>query len=75
MGQLDTAQQIAGDILLRARETGRTSHEAIALVLVADIEQARNDRHAALSTLEQAIALADAGGLTRLVLRHFNYET
>ncbi len=37
------------------------------LVLAADIADARNDRHAALATLDQAIALGNAAGLTRLL--------
>ena len=37
------------------------------LVLAADIADARNDRHVALATLEQAIALGNAAGLTRLL--------
>src|SRR5437870_4666183 len=67
LGQFDTAQQIIEDVLTRARETHRISHEAAALVLAADVADARHDRQAALATLEQAIALGDGAGLTRLL--------
>src|SRR5712691_5262458 len=65
--QLDTAQRIIEDVLTRARETRRTSHEATALSLAADVAEARKDRQGALATLEQAIALGEAAGLTRLL--------
>jgi tetratricopeptide (TPR) repeat protein len=65
--RFDTAQRIIEDVLTHARETRRTFHEAAARVLAADIADARNDRQAALATLEQAIALGEADGLTRLL--------
>ena len=65
--QFDTAQRIIEDLLTRARETRRTVHEANALVLAADVAGARHDHKAALSKLEQATALGEAAGLTRLL--------
>lgn len=65
--QFDAAQKVIEDLLTRARETRRTSHEATALGLAADVADARNDRHAALALLDQAIARGDAAGLTRLL--------
>lgn len=65
--QLDKAQPIIQEVLTHARETHRTVHEANALGLVADVAEARNDRQAALASLEQAIALGNAAGLTRLL--------
>src|SRR5207253_726267 len=67
LGRFDTAQRIIEDVLTHARETHRTFHEAAARVFAADIAEARNDRQAALATLEQAIALGEADGLTRLL--------
>ena len=63
--QLDAAQRITDELLTRAREARRSSHEVIALGLAADIAGARNDRRAALAILDQAITLAEASGLTR----------
>jgi len=65
--QFDTAQRIIEDVLMRARETRRTVHEANALYLAADVAGARQDRKTALSKLEQAAALGKAAGLTRLL--------
>src|ERR1700674_5247748 len=65
--QFDTAQRLIQDVLTRARETRRSSHEGSALVLAADVADARNDRQAALATLEQATALGHAAGFTRLL--------
>ena len=67
LGQFDRAQRIIEDVLTRAQETHRSSHEATALGLAADISDARNDRQPAVGTLEQAIRIADAAGLTRLL--------
>ena len=67
LGQLDTAQRAVDELLMRAREARRTGHEAIGLVLAADIADARNDRQSALATLDQAIALGESAGLTRLL--------
>jgi CHAT domain-containing protein len=65
--QLDTAQRVVDDVLARARETRRTAHEATALGLATGIADARNDRQAALTTLQHAIALEQAAHLTRLL--------
>src|SRR5579872_7399457 len=65
--QLDTAQRVVDDVLARARETRRTAHEATALGLATGIADARNDRQAALTTLQHAIALEQTAHLTRLL--------
>jgi CHAT domain-containing protein len=65
--QLDAAQGITDEVLTRAREARRTAHEATALILAADIAEARGDREAALAMLEQAISLGETAGLTRLL--------
>ena len=65
--QLDTAQRVLAEFLMRARETRRTVHEANALVLAADLAEARNDRQAALAILQQAIDLGESGGLPRVL--------
>src|SRR2546429_5435114 len=65
--QLDTAQRALDELLVRAREARRTGHEAMGLRLAADIEDARNERQSALARLEQATALAETAGLTRLL--------
>ena len=65
--QLDAAQRLDVAMLTRARETGRSSHEASALGLATGIADARNDRQAALTTLQQAIAIAEAAHLTRVL--------
>ncbi len=53
LGQLDSAQRVVAEFLMRARETRRTVHEATALVFAADVAVARNDRQAALATLSR----------------------
>jgi CHAT domain-containing protein len=65
--QLDTAQQVVAEFLTRARETRRSVHEATALVFAADVALARNDRQAALATLQQAIDLGETAGLPRVL--------
>jgi len=58
---------VVAEFFRRARETRRTVHEATALVFAADIADARNDRQAALATLQQAIDLGETAGLPRVL--------
>ncbi len=58
---------MVAEFFRRARETRRTVHEATALVFAADIADARNDRQAALATLQQAIDLGETAGLPRVL--------
>jgi CHAT domain-containing protein len=67
LGQLDAAQQKDREVLARARDTHRTVQEAFALRLAASVAEARNDRETALARLDQAIALGEASGQTRLL--------
>src|SRR5580658_7560865 len=67
LGRLDTAQQVAQEILTHAKETHRNGPEATALGLAADVAEARNDRLAALAKMEQAITISEASGFTRLL--------
>jgi tetratricopeptide (TPR) repeat protein len=67
LGRLDAAQQIAQQVLIHAKETRRNGPEATALGLAADVAEARNDRTAALAKLEQAIAISESSGFTRLL--------
>ncbi len=63
--QFDSAEHVIDQILTRARETGRVSHEAAALSLGADLADTRNEREVALTKLDQAIELCRPAGLTR----------
>jgi CHAT domain-containing protein len=63
--QLEAAQQSIDELLKRARDANRASHEATALKLAADLEDAKNDRKSALARLDQALALGESAGLTR----------
>ncbi|MEO8126673.1 MAG: CHAT domain-containing protein [Bryobacteraceae bacterium] len=65
--QLESAQRADDELLLRARETQRGSHEVIALGLAAEIAATRGDRQGALRLLEQAIRRGQGAGLTRLL--------
>src|ERR1700733_4418526 len=65
--RLDTAQQVDQEILTHARAIRRAGPEATALGQAADIAAARKDPEAALAKLDQAIALSEANGFTRLV--------
>lgn len=67
MGQLDAAQQMDQEVLGRARDAHRTVQEAYALRLAASVAEARNDRETALAKLDQAIALGEISGQTRLL--------
>jgi CHAT domain-containing protein len=67
LGQLETAQSVANELLTRSREARRSAHEASALALTAEIALARGDQHTALATLDQTITLAEASGLTRIL--------
>src|SRR5712691_9982272 len=73
--QLDTAQRAIDELLMRAREARRTGHEAMGLRLAADIEDARNERQSALARIEQATALAETAGLTRLLVELYSRAT
>jgi CHAT domain-containing protein len=67
LGRLDAAQQVDQEVLTHAREIRRVGPEAAALGLAATVAEARNDRQAAMAKLEQAIALGEASGFTRLL--------
>ncbi len=67
LGRLDAAQRLTDEMLTRARDSRRRAHEATGLALAADIASARNDGQKALAVLDQAIALSEASGLTRLL--------
>ena len=60
--QLDAAQALADDMLKHAREQHRMEHEALTLIESAPLALARNDWKGAVSGLEQALAIAKAGG-------------
>ena len=49
LGRLAAAQRICEELLTRAREAHRSSHEASALGLSADIASARNDNRTTLA--------------------------
>jgi CHAT domain-containing protein len=65
--QLDTAERIDREALMRAREAHKPIHEAALYGLAATIAEARNDRKAALAALQQAISLGQSVGLTRML--------
>jgi len=65
--QHKAAEHAAEDLLTHAKEGGRTSHEAIAMDLLAQIAAARNDRQTALRRINESIAVAKNAGLTRVV--------
>jgi CHAT domain-containing protein len=67
LGRLDAAQQVAQEVLIHAQETRRNGPEATALGLAANVAEARNDRTAAWAKLEQAIAISESSGFTRLL--------
>ena len=69
VGQIDSAQKLADEVLLQAQQTRRIAHEATVLGILASIARARNDNHTALSTLERAITMAESAGLLRLLAR------
>lgn len=65
--QFETAQSAADELLTRAREGRRGSHEATALALLANIAAVQGDRKTAMGLLEKGISLAKAEGLIRLL--------
>lgn len=65
--QLGQAQLADDELLRRAREAGRGSHQATALALRAQIAVARKNAASALESLQEAIAIGKAEGLTRLL--------
>ena len=65
--QLDRAQRVNDALLESAHEFQRGSHEATALGLKAQIAAARRDEVAALASLQKAIAIGKAEGLTRFL--------
>jgi CHAT domain-containing protein len=73
--QLNTAQQAVDELLVRAREAGRTGHEAAGLKLAAYIQDARNERQSALAMLDQAMALGESAGLTRQLAEVYAHAT
>lgn len=60
--QFDAAQRLVDEILTHARDQHRNSQQAFVLTYAAIIARSRNDDQAALSDLEQAAALSEAGG-------------
>jgi len=65
LGQPDNAQRLADDLLIHAQQTHRAEHEADALEAMARIARTRHDDKTALSALEHAVSLAEAGGFVR----------
>jgi hypothetical protein len=65
--QFEAAQRSIEELLKRAREANRSGHEATALKLAADLADARDDRQSALARLDQALALGESEGLTRVL--------
>jgi len=65
LGQLDNAQRLADDLLIHAQQSHRAEHEADALEAIARIARTRRDDKTALSALDHAISLAEAGGFVR----------
>ncbi len=63
--RLDAAQRIDDDIMARAQQGNRLSHEAVALDLDAQIADSRGNREDSLALFERLIALAQAQGFTR----------
>jgi len=60
--KFEAAQTLADDMLKHAREQHRMEHEALTLIASAPLALARNDWKGAVSGLEQALAIAKAGG-------------
>ena len=60
--QFDAAQALANDMLKHAREKHRMEHQALVLIESAPLALARNDWKAAVSGLEQSLAISQAGG-------------
>lgn len=67
MKQLGRAQTDTEEALQKAREEGRRAHEGVFLGMLARVQFAQGDRGAAMKTLMQAMQIAEAAGLLRLV--------
>ena len=65
LGQLDAAHRLADELLQQAQQRHRTEHQAVALVLAAQIARARHDDQTAVSALEQSIAVSESTGYVR----------
>ncbi|HJT71307.1 MAG TPA: CHAT domain-containing protein [Terriglobales bacterium] len=65
--QFDHAQWANDELLSRAHEAHRGAHEATALALRAQIAAARKNAPAALDSLQEAIEIGKAEGLTRFL--------
>jgi len=65
LGQHDSAQRLVDDLFIHAQQSHGAEHQAIALNVKARIARARSDDETALSALEQAVSLAEAGGFVR----------
>lgn len=65
--QLDNAQRANDELLSRAHEAHRGAHEATALALRAQIAAARKNAPAAMASLQEAIEIGKAEGLTRFL--------
>ena len=65
LGQLETAQRLADEILRHAREDNRPGQEADTLILASQIALARKDKAAALSALTRSLAVTETAGLAR----------
>lgn len=62
LNQLDAAQSLAAEVLMRARQQHRPEHEAEVLISAARIARARKETTTALSDLEQSLRLSEAAG-------------
>jgi tetratricopeptide (TPR) repeat protein/transcriptional regulator with XRE-family HTH domain len=64
LGQLDSAQQSAGEALRLAVEYNDTHREAAVLATLAEIREAQGDRTSAQDLRRQAITIYEADGMT-----------
>jgi CHAT domain-containing protein len=67
MNQLGRSQTATEETLQQARQEGRKAHEAAVLRLLARLQLAQGDRAGAMTTLMQALGIAETAGLLRLV--------
>ena len=66
-GQLDLAQQVADELIAKARVKQRYVKETNALITASTVAVAKKDQSKAIEELEEAIQLAHKGGFTRLL--------
>lgn len=65
--RIDEADTLAHEVLQEARKEGRRSHEVVVLGTLADVQIMRRNNLAALTTLNEGIAVAQAAGLLRVL--------